>query len=74
MEDKQCPNHIENARIAGGRGNAVPATEPAGWRYRKAKCVVPATLMAAGNAKIAGAWADLIPPGNQLLNPTANDP
>ena len=67
MEDPKCPNHIENARIAGGRDNVVLATEPAVWRYKKAKCVLPAILMAAGSAKIAGAWAVLILPGNLPL-------
>ncbi len=74
MEDLKCPNHIENARIAGERDNAVLATEPAVWRCKRAKCVLPAILMAAGSAKIAGAWAALILPGNRFLNPTANDP
>ena len=74
MEDPKCPNHIENARIAGEQDNAVPVTEPADWHCKKVKCVLPAILMAVGNAKIAGAWAALILPGNRPLNPTANDP
>lgn len=78
MEDPKCLNHIENAPIAGERGNAVPATELAVWPCKRAKCALPVILMAAGSAKIAGAWAALIPPGNrplghQLLSPTAND-
>jgi hypothetical protein len=74
MEDKQCPNHIENARIARGRAYAVPAMEPADWLYKRARCVLPATLMAAGNAKIAGAWAVLIPPGIRPPTTMPNSP
>jgi hypothetical protein len=74
MEDPKCPNLIENARTAKGRDNAVPATERVGCRYKRAKCALPATLTAAGNAKIAGARADLIPPGIRSLSPTTNDP
>ena len=83
MEDPKCPNHIENAPIAGERDNAVPATEPAVWRCKRGKCVLPAILTAAGSAKIAGVWAVLILPGNrplghqplghQPLSPTVNE-
>jgi hypothetical protein len=73
MEDLKCPNLIENARIARGRANAVPATERVACHYRRAKCVLPATPTAAGNAKIAVAWADLIPPGIRSPNPATNN-
>lgn len=74
MEDPKCPNRIENARIAGERGNAVPVTEPVVWHCKRAKCVPPAILMAAGSAKIAGVWAALILPGNRLLSQQPRSP
>ncbi len=84
MEDLRCRNLIENARIAKEQDSAVSATEPAGCHCRKAKCVLPAILMAAGNARIAAAWAALIlpaipppvirPPAIPPLSPTVNKP
>jgi hypothetical protein len=40
--------------------------ERAGLDCRKEKVAPPATLMAAGNVRIAAAWEVLMPPANPL--------
>ena len=73
MEDSQCRNLIENARIAKGQDNAILATEPADWRCKREKCALRAFLTAAENARIAVDWAVLTRQGIRLPLQAKND-
>lgn len=56
---------IGNARIVKDRVLARAAMAQAAWVCKKGNSALPAFLMAAGSARIAGGWADLIPPAIQ---------
>ena len=50
-----CRSRIVNVLIAKAADGATVATEPAGFRCKKEKYVLPAIRTAAANAKIAAA-------------------